>query len=52
MLVGLAPFSGFAVELFRLDLGLLVSDSTLVELVQPWWAVESKKFFFICVTIC
>ena len=47
MLAVLVLFFDLVVELFRLDLGLLVFDLTPVELVQPWWAVESKEVFFM-----
>ena len=47
----LVLFSGLVVEPSRLDLGLLVFDLTLVGLIQPWWAVESKSFF-LCVSVC
>ena len=43
----LVLFFGLVVKLSRLDLGLLVFGSTPVELVQPWWAVESKEVFFM-----
>ena len=44
----LVLFFGLIVKLFRLDLGLLVFGSTLVESAQPWWALESKVVFFMC----
>ena len=43
----LVLFFGLIVELSRLNLGLLVFDLTLVELVQLWWAVKSKEVFFV-----
>ena len=51
VLVVFVLFFGPVVELSRLDLGLLVFDLTPVELVQPWWAVESKRSFFY-VNVC
>ena len=52
MSVVLVLFFGLVIELFRLDLGLLVFDLTPAELIQPWWAVESKRSFFLCVNVC